>query len=141
MTKKLILWLIPKSHILAKKVDFLNFFIHFGHFEGLADWKGKKLIKWKSCASSIPIWSVASVFSFSVRKGFKMAAEDIQNVKKLTKKVGKNSVHVFTRCACTRARAKLRAYLICLGDKSFHFGEGLVRIRGHLAEPQSDEKM
>ncbi|MDP6205590.1 MAG: hypothetical protein QF457_07260 [SAR324 cluster bacterium] len=38
----------------------------------------------------------------------------------LTKKVGENSVHVFTRCACTRARAMLRAYLICFGDKSFN---------------------
>ena len=28
---------IPKSHILAKKVDFLTFFTHFGHFEGLPD--------------------------------------------------------------------------------------------------------
>ena len=62
---------------------------------------------------AIPIWSVASVF-FIFSKG------RLQKVKKLTKNVGKNSVHVFTRCACTRACAMLRAYLICLGDKSFH---------------------
>ena len=51
---------------------------------------------------------------------FIFTKESFQNVKKLTKKVGKNSMHVFTRCACTQARAMLRAYLICLGDKCFH---------------------
>ena len=32
---------IPKSHFLAKKVDFLTFFTHFGHFEGLLTNKDK----------------------------------------------------------------------------------------------------
>ena len=36
---------------------------------------------------------------------FIFSKERLQNVKKLTKKVGKNSVHDFTRCACTQARA------------------------------------
>ena len=62
---------------------------------------------------SIPIWSVASVF-------FIFSKERLQNVKKLTKKVGKNRVHVFTHYVCKQARAMLRAYLICLGDKSFN---------------------
>ena len=31
------MFFIPKSHILAKKVDFLTFFTHFGYFEGLPD--------------------------------------------------------------------------------------------------------
>ena len=51
---------------------------------------------------------------------FIFSKERLQNVKILTKKVGENSVHVFTYCACTQASAMLRAYLICLGDKSFH---------------------
>ena len=37
--KKLFYFLtfIPKSHILAKKVDFSPFFTRFGHFEGVPD--------------------------------------------------------------------------------------------------------
>ena len=34
---------IPKSHILAKKVDVLTFFTCFRLFEGLPDWKGKNV--------------------------------------------------------------------------------------------------
>ena len=33
----------------------------------------------------------------------------------------------------------LRAYLM-FGRQKFPFGEGLVKIGGHLAEPRSDEK-
>ena len=48
-----------------------------GHFGAFPDWKWKWLLESKSFVSSIPIWSAASFFSFSVRKGFKMAAKDI----------------------------------------------------------------
>ena len=72
-----ILWLLFLSCIFwqpgVNKVDFYHFWAHFGNFGWLPYWNGKKWIKLKSCASSIPIWNVNSVFfSFSVRKGFKM---------------------------------------------------------------------
>ena len=81
---------IHKYHILSKKVDFSPFFTHFGHFGGLPYWNGKKWIKWKRCASSIPICNVASVFSFSVRKGFKMSKNWSQ--KCLTNNVQKQDI-------------------------------------------------
>ena len=60
------------SYFLAVFKVFMTFLAHFGHFGWLPYQKGKKIIKWKSCASSIPIWKVASVFSYSVRKDFKI---------------------------------------------------------------------
>ncbi len=58
-------------------------------------------------------------FIFS-QKGFKMAAEDIQNVKKMTKKIGKNSVHDLTRCACTQAHGLAQTILNRLGEQTLH---------------------
>ncbi len=49
-----------------------------------------------------------------------MAAEDIQNVKKMTKKIGKNSVHDLTRCACTQAHGLAQTILNSLGDQTLH---------------------
>ena len=49
---------IHKFHILAtrgkKQWDFVHFWIHFGHFGGLPDWKWIKWMKWKSFVLSIP---------------------------------------------------------------------------------------
>ena len=69
-----ILWLLFISCIFwPPGVKMWNFWTYFSHFGGLPYWNGKKWIKWKRCASSIPIWSVASVFSFSVRKCLKIS--------------------------------------------------------------------
>ncbi len=123
---------IPKLHILAtrcQKSGFLPFLAHFGHFGGLPYWKGKKSIKLKSCASWIPIWNLASVFSFSVRKGFKITDEDIWKLR------ARLSFLCFRACMCVLGNSLVRGRRpIC------NYPEGLVRIRGHLAEPQSDEK-
>ena len=81
-------WTVPSNfHFLAhpqkmhglKDITRARTFTRFVH---ASEHVRKKIRKRKSCASSIPIWSVASVFSFSVRKGFKMAAEDQKNRQK-----------------------------------------------------------
>ena len=51
---------------------------------------------------------------------FIFSKERLQKVKKLTKKVGKKSVHDFTRCACTQARALAQTILNSSGDQTFH---------------------
>ena len=66
-------WILFLSYIFwppgVKKVDFLHISAILEDF--LTEME-KKWIKWKRCASLIPNWNVASVFSFSLRKDFKM---------------------------------------------------------------------
>ena len=56
-----------------KKLYYDNFWTHVSHFGGFPDWKGKNHTKGKSCVLSIRLGSMASVFSFSVRKCFKIS--------------------------------------------------------------------
>ena len=66
----------------VKKVKFLPFLNTFWPFWRTSLKKWKKWIKPKSCTTSIPIWSVASVF-------FIFSKERLQNDKKIPKNVTK----------------------------------------------------
>ena len=70
----------------AKLFYLMNFIAKF-HILANRRQQRKKWIKWKSCILSIPVWSAASIFSFSVRKGFKIS-ENLQNRSKKGIKVG-----------------------------------------------------
>ncbi len=53
--------------------------------------------------------------------------ERLQNVKKMTKKKGKNRVHDFMRCACMQARGLAQTIFKQLGRPNFTYAEGLVK--------------
>ena len=58
------------------KLYFVHFWTHFSHFGWFPDWKRKNNTKVKSFVLLICLGSIAFVFSFSVRKCFKISKTD-----------------------------------------------------------------
>ena len=86
---------IPKLHILSTRGKETVFFTIFGHISAI--WR-TSLLKWKKVNEIKKVRLVDTYLECGLRF-FIFSKERLQNVKKPTKKVGKNSVHDFTRCA------------------------------------------